>query len=320
MAIVTNPLIALVLALALTVAGCGGGQGREEVRVVEVVKEVPVESTKVVIKEVPVEVVKEVPVEVIREVEKEPPVVAAFPQHDFEETVINQGVNRYFGELVLVDGCLRLDLGEGGRRQGRTIPLLLVWPPGFSLSVKGSSVRVIDETGLIVAHLGDDVRVSSGHPGRSDDSRRRLIELEQRVSADCPGDYLGRYVIVGDEVSAVGPDEPTVVPLPGSTLYFQRSRTPRGVPETELALLIGELVLDGDCLRIGGDDGEGPFVVWPPGFTPHIEDGVVHVRNGGGQLIARVGDRLRLGGGVRSAPSGHRCPGDLFGAGSVTRE
>ena len=41
--------------IALAVAGCGGGQGRE-VRVVEVVKEVPVEVTKVVIKEVPVEV------------------------------------------------------------------------------------------------------------------------------------------------------------------------------------------------------------------------------------------------------------------------
>lgn len=127
-------------------------------------------------------------------------------------------------------------------------------------------------------------------------------------------------MIVGDEVSAVGPDEPTVVPLPGSTLYFQRSRTPRGAPETELALLIGELVLDGDCLRIGGDNGEGYFVVWPPGFTPHIEDGVVHVRNGGGQIIARVGDRLRLGGGVARPSGEHKCPGPFWGAGRVERE
>ena len=313
----TIPLI--VLALALAAVACDG-QG-QEVRVVEVVKEVPVESTKVVIKEVPVEVIKEVPVKVPKEVIEEAPVVVAFPQHDFEETVINRGDNRYFGELVLIDGCLRLDLGDGGRGQGHTTPLLLVWPASFSLSVKGSSVRIIDGTGLIIAHLGDDVRISDGYPGRSEDSLRRLRELEQRLSADCPGDYLGRYIVVGDEVSAVGPDEPTVVPLPGSMLYFQRSKTPRGSGETELALLMGELILDGDCLRVRADsDGESYFVVWPPGFTPHIEDGVVHVRNGGGQLIARVGDRLRMGGGYSSAPSEHKCPGPLFGAGRVRRE
>ena len=331
MTIVIIPLI--VLALALAAAACGG-QGKE-VRVVEVVREVPViEEVPVsvvrevpVIEEVPVSVVREVPVieevlvEVIREVEKEAPAVVAFPRHDFEEPVINAGDNRYFGELVLIDGCLRLDLGDGGRGQGHTVPLLVVWPPGFSLSAKGSSIRVSDETGLIVAHLGDDVRLSGGYPGRSDDSRRRLRELEQKLSADCPGDYLGRYVVVGDEVSTVGPDEPTVVPLPGSTLYFQRSKTPRGSGETELALLIGELTLEGDCLRVRADsDGASYFVVWPPGFIPHIEDGVVHVRNGGGQLIARVGDRLRMGGGYSTAPSEHKCLGTLFGAGRVRRE
>lgn len=196
MTTVTIPLIALVVALVVALAAVAcGGQGHE-VRIVEVVREVPVteEVPIEVVREVPV--IEEVPVEVIREVEKEPPVVAAFPQHEFEEPVVNQGLNRYFGELVLVDGCLRLDLGEGGRRQGHTIPLLLVWPSGFSLSVKGSSVRVIDETGLIVAHLGDDVRIGSGHPGRSEDSRRRLGELEQktvcRLSGQLPGPLCDR--------------------------------------------------------------------------------------------------------------------------------
>ena len=69
----------------------------------------------------------------------------------------------------------------------------------------------------------------------------------------------------------------------------------------------GELVLEGNCLRVGGADGY--IIVWPPGFTPHVDDGIVEVRNGGGKAIARGGDYLVLGGGeAGTARAGKSVP------------
>ena len=124
-------LISVLLALA--VAGCGGGQGRE-VRVVEVVKEVPVEVTKVVIKEVPVEVVKEVPVEVPKEVIEEAPVVVAFPQHD-EQIPPDRGREFFAGKLVLKEGCLRAEAPPRSGYNHRS--RLIVWPRSFTAQHRG---------------------------------------------------------------------------------------------------------------------------------------------------------------------------------------
>ena len=70
---------------------------------------------------------------------------------------------------------------------------------------------------------------------------------------------------------------------------------------------VGELVLDGQCLRLKDS---AATIVWPAGFTPHVEGGVVHVRNGAGRTIARVGDEIAGGGGSKR---GHgECSGQVF--------
>ena len=81
-----------------------------------------------------------------------------------------------------------------------------------------------------------------------------------------------------------------------------------GFPSLMQAAGIGEVVLDGQCLRLG--DGS-TTIVWPAGFTPHVHRGVVHVRNGAGRVIATVGDEIAAGGGYRSLDSG-ACPGEVF--------
>ena len=138
-------------------------------------------------------------------------------------------------------------------------------------------------------------------------------EWQQRLSVECPGPFL----IVGDEVSAVGPDEPTVISVPGSTLRFQRRKSVPGQKETTLVASTAELVLDGDCLRhgYGNEDRPGPSISWPAGFTPHIEDGEVEIRNGAGRTIVRVGDMLQLVGHVESDVANlhsERCPGGIW--------
>ena len=267
------------------------------------------------------------------QVDNSPEVVAFFPQHD-EPLVSDRGGEYLFGELILRDGCLRLDYSNSD------VPdytLLLVWPPGLSVRVDDDSIRVIDSAGLVVAHAGDDVRLSgrlitrdvlfladrdrpvSEWPQRW---RRQLEEWQeeerewqQRFSVECPGPFL----IVGDEVSVVGPDEPTMVSAPGSTVFLVREKSRRG-PQDFIAVRNAphELVLDGDCLRLRreGHDHPGHLVSWPAGFTPHIADGEVEIRNGGGRTVARVGDMVEPVGGVVSDDNHYsaRCPGRLFHA------
>ena len=71
----------------------------------------------------------------------------------------------------------------------------------------------------------------------------------------------------------------------------------------------GVLTLQDNCLRLGQD---GPVVVWPPDFTPHINDGIVEVHDADGQVVARVGDLLELGGGGRPDIDTDDCSGPTF--------
>ena len=260
-------------------------------------------------------------------------VVGHFPQHD-EPLRTDRGNEYFFGELIARDGCLRLDYGGTGYSEGLT--LLLVWPPGFSVSVEDGPVRVIDTAGSMVAKLGDDVRFSGRAIGESvrpvykdepgpDQPQARLRwreelkewqqveqEWQQRLSVDCPGPFL----MVGDEVTVVGPDEPTAISIPGSTLFFPRRKSIKGPRIAHTLAGTGEVVLAGDCLRLGhGGDREGTPIEWPAGFAPYIEGGEVEIRNGAGRTIARVGDSIEVGGQRgrhEDNPYGTKCPGGLW--------
>ena len=122
--------------------------------------------------------------------------------------------------------------------------------------------------------------------------------------------------MVGDEVTVVGPDESTVVSIGGSALLFVRQRSIKGPIESELSGTTAELVLDGDCLRLGrGENHEDYLIEWPAGFVPHIEGGDVEIRNGVGRTIARVGDSVKVVGPLgryEDNPYSARCPGRFW--------
>ena len=116
-------------------------------------------------------------------------------------------------------------------------------------------------------------------------------------------------IFVGGDVTAFDPrDEVTELRLSDPEVLLLRQETVMSAEREFLAAAgVGELVLDGPCLRLKG----GSTILWPAGFTPHAEDGVVQVRNGAGQTIARVGDEIAGGGGYFD--SGHEdCPGEAF--------
>ncbi len=222
--------------------------------------------------------------------EKSSQSVATFPTHD-EPLPTDYGLGHVKVELVEEDGCLR---GRGHDLNAPNPSYLLVWPSGFEMNREGGAVGVRDRAGAVVARAGEEVRLSGRLIQADSDHARQIAES---VPAECTGPYY----MVGDDVTVVGPDEPTELPMPNSNVVFRRGATwQRSVSVAVPAVGFtgpGEMVMEGDCLLMiweEEDYKERNVISWPPGFYPHIEDGVMEVRNGGGRTVARVGDKLKM--------------------------
>ena len=238
-----------------------------------------------------------------------------------------------FGTVMVRDGCLRLDASN---YNARDYTMLLVWPGGYSLGMDAEGLHVKDAAGELVVRPGDDARFTGSFPGekyrdtfyrrdRGDWPRWMVVEWEQkktewrqvveqpwqeRLGTECSGPFL----LIGDDATAVGPEEAGSHVVPGP-VYFPVNGHERG-GSTMAALIEGDLVLDEECLRVNE-----ALIIWPPGFKPHVEGDQVEVRNGGGKTIARVGDRLGVGGGYYPGVPPFRdnpvCLGPFYLAGSV---
>lgn len=222
----------------------------------------------------------------------------AFPLHDAPLGTDNGG--HYFaGKLVLDGGCLRAEVPEDANSPASS--WLLIWPTTFTLDKENGTVRIVDGTGRVAAQVGDHIRLSHATISYEEAQDEGLV---RGMSENC----AEPYVLVGDEVTAFDPNnEPTVLRLSDPEVFFPRQKTKISVVRALLAAAgVGELVIDGKCIHM--DDHP---VIWPAGFTPHVEDGVVQVRNGAGLVIAQVGNRIGGGGGYSS--SGYAdCPGEIF--------
>ena len=225
--------------------------------------------------------------------------VVAFPTH-VEALPTAWAHHDFIGvELVVKDGCLT------GR--GPSPSYLLIWPDGFTLDSTGNLLRISSRSGSTVATVGDKVRLS----GRAVEADS---DLQREISRHLKGRCEGPYYLVGDDVAVVN-DESEVVSVPGTSIYFPRRKTV--MTRTHGLFDTGEghspqfvLQLQGDCLVI--EDGENYVVRWPAGFYPSVDDsGAVEVKNGGGETIARTGDKLRFRGGRHHGIDIPEC--DAFG-------
>ena len=227
----------------------------------------------------------------------------AFPQHD-APLGTDDGGSYWAGQLVLHDGCLGVEVPPDVNGPGGTS--LLVWPSGFVLSVEDRTVRIVDAAGRVAANVGDHIRLTSATISYTEALNRGLIG---GMSGDCEGPYF----MVGDEVTAFDPNnESTELRLTDPDVFFPRQKTIIATSRTQkVAEGGGELVLDGQCLRVVAGDESGHPIIWPAGFEPHVEQGVIQVRNGAGRVIAKVGDRI-IGGGGYSSSGYADCPGETF--------
>ena len=91
----------------------------------------------------------------------------------------------------------------------------------------------------------------------------------------------------------LGDDIPFAV-TPDPTVHFPQLRT-RGEPFME-ALLQGKLAVTEGCLRVTGS-GRSHLVIWQPGFFVNNNEGVIEILDRNGEVVARVGEEIRIGGG-----------------------
>ncbi len=90
----------------------------------------------------------------------------------------------------------------------------------------------------------------------------------------------------------------------------------------------GRLILYEGCLRLRPTFGRGHMIIWPYGYKLRLEGKTIQVLNADGQAVARVGDRIVLGGGEASSmefienyigqPLPPDCTGPYWMAGGIT--
>ena len=230
------------------------------------------------------------------------PSTLAFPRHN-APLGTDRGEQYTAGELVLEEGCLRVEIPARG--SSPRMSRLVIWPSSFTFEEESGSIRIIDGLGRTAARVGDHIRLS-----------RAAVTYQQardrEFSAEGAGHCAQPSTWVGDEVTVFDPEnEATELRLPDPDVVLIRQKTVMMTGRTSpTAAGTGELVLDGPCLRLKSEYSIST-IIWPAGFTPHVQDGVVQVRNGAGQVMAQVGDEITGGGAYYER--GHReCPGEVF--------
>ena len=278
-------LVVVGLLLLMLVAGCGDGKADDQVA-----GSIPGSSDKFLESRAPTFA------------------VTAFPRHE-APLGTDRGGEYFAAQLILRDGCLRAEVSS---QYDANDPgsWLLIWPSGFTFATEAETVRVVDELGRAVAQVDDHIRLSRATATFQQATEQGLIE---GMSDDCAGPYF----LVGDEVTVFDlGSEATELRLSEPDVVFFRERT---VIARHQALMqaagVGELILDGPCLRLRDSSPREywPTIIWPAGFTPHVDEGVVEIRNGAGRVVAQVGNQIAGGGGYFDRDSGD-CSGPVWRA------
>lgn len=125
------------------------------------------------------------------------------------------------------------------------------------------------------------------------------------------------------EPTTVSTTLPVTITMTGSssTIFFPQQKPVNGERASMTAELIGKLVLVDNCLRVNAMYFDASYLlIWPPDFKLDIENNVIQVINGTGQVIARINDEINTGGG--EVPDSHvpqeirdTCPGPYFEVG-----
>jgi hypothetical protein len=216
----------------------------------------------------------------------------AFPRQGPVEGIRVVMEAELIGELVLVNGCLRVNsiYGDGS--------VLSVWPPEFTLKAENDALQVLDGAGQVVARVGEEVYMGGGEGAAA--------SLADCVRQQLPADCTGPYWIVGEGVRPNLRHDSDLFTLDvistteRSFLLLHKKPALDEWAEGD-SLVAGKLVLHDyqRCPRVTSDSGLINYLLlWPPGYGARVENGEVEIVDGSGRVVARVGEEVRLGGGA----------------------
>ena len=189
------------------------------------------------------------------------PSTLAFPRHN-APLGTDRGEQYTAGKLVLEEGCLRVEVPARGANPW--LSRLVIWPSSFTFEEESGSIRIIDGLGRTAARVGVHIRLS-----------RAAVTYQQARDQDFSAEGVGHCAeptfSVGDEVTVFDPEnEATELRLSDPDVLFLRQKTVMAVERSFMtAAGVGELVLDGQCLRLKGEYNIST-IIWPAGFTPHV--------------------------------------------------
>ena len=244
-----------------------------------------------------------------------PPVPGiAFPRQKPAEGFRESMCAELAGTLRLEGVCLYVQ-SLGGE------VMLPIWPPEFTLRIEGDQVLVIDGEGQVAARAGEEVYMSGGYAGVTADEW-----VLQQVPAACQGEYF----VVGNEVRPnLRYDSDLfaldVISTTERTVLFLRYKPALDEQVVDAVSASGKLVAYDyrRCLHLQTDWGPGAVtLLWPADWSVCVDDETIVVLDGTGQVVARMGDEVRLRG--RAIPHSAdvavyrqliaELPGDCIGA------
>ena len=180
-----------------------------------------------------------------------------FPRHN-APLGTDRGEQYTAGKLVLEGGCLRVEVPARGANP--RMSRLVIWPDSFTFEEESGSIRIIDGLGRTAAQVGDHIRVS----------RAAVTYQQARVQefiAEGVEHCAQPSTWAGDEVTVFDPEnEATELRLSDPHVLLFRQKTVMAVNRSfPTAAGIGEMVLDGQCLRLKGEYSINT-IIWPAGL------------------------------------------------------
>ena len=96
------------------------------------------------------------------------------------------------GDLVEVDGCLRLNSSYDDTSY------LIVWPSDYTLDVSNNVVQLRDSTGQIMVRVGEEVHMGGGEVT----SLEGVVSVNKQLLQEMPSECSGPYWISGGIISS----------------------------------------------------------------------------------------------------------------------
>ncbi len=106
------------------------------------------------------------------------------------------------------------------------------------------------------------------------------------IGAGCRDTIFGTATTIG--LAPAGNSSP----LP----FFPRQKDPH--PDSMAALLVGKLVVADSCIRVNTSTGRSFLPIWPLTYSLRTHGSAIEVVDGNGQFVGRIGEEVRLGGGI----------------------